>query len=54
MKRHVRCVLMLAVVAMALTGLSLAQQFAYRVAANIPYTSTSETSNFQPGTTFSR
>jgi hypothetical protein len=37
MKTQVRHVVMLAVFAMTLTGLSLAQQFTYRVVANIPY-----------------
>lgn len=37
MKRIARNLVVLAVFAMALTGLSMAQQFAYRVTANIPY-----------------
>lgn len=37
MKRITRNLVVLAVFAMALTGLSQAQQFTYRVAANIPY-----------------
>ena len=37
MKRIARNLVVLAVFAMALTGLSMAQQFAYRVSANIPY-----------------
>jgi len=37
MKTHVRYVTMLAIFALTLTGLSVAQQFRYRVAANIPY-----------------
>jgi len=36
MKQYVRQVVMLAIFAMALTGFSVAQQFSYRVAANIP------------------
>jgi hypothetical protein len=37
MKRIARYLVVLAVFAMALTGLSMAQQYSYRVAANIPY-----------------
>ena len=37
MKQYVRQVVMLAIFAMALTGLSVAQQFSYRVAASVPY-----------------
>lgn len=37
MKKIARNFVVLAVFAMALTGLSMAQQFAYRVSANIPY-----------------
>jgi hypothetical protein len=37
MKNHVHRVLTLAVIAIALTGLCVAQQFAYRVAADVPY-----------------
>jgi hypothetical protein len=37
MKSHFRHVVIVAVIASALTGMSLAQQFAYRVATNIPY-----------------
>jgi hypothetical protein len=37
MKIHIRHVLMLAALALSLTGMSFAQQFVYRVAANVPY-----------------
>jgi hypothetical protein len=37
MKIHPRHVLLLALLAISLTGISFAQQFAYRVAANVPY-----------------
>jgi hypothetical protein len=37
MKAHVRYLMMLALIAISLTGVSLAQQFAYRVVTNIPY-----------------
>lgn len=37
MKIYPRYVLLLAVLAMSLTGVSFAQQFAYRVAADVPY-----------------
>ena len=37
MKIHIRHVLMLAALALSLTGMSFAQQFAYRVSANVPY-----------------
>jgi len=36
MKQYVRQVVLLTIFAMALTGFSVAQQFSYRVAANIP------------------
>jgi len=37
MKRSVRYLAVLAIAALALTGVSLAQQFSYRVVANIPH-----------------
>jgi hypothetical protein len=37
MKAHVRYLMMLALIAISLTGVSLAQQFTYRVVTNIPY-----------------
>src|SRR5215469_4241887 len=37
MRTHFRYVMMLAALAISLTGMSFAQQFAYRVATNIPY-----------------
>ena len=37
MKTHFRYVMMLAALAISLTGMSFAQQFAYRVASNVPY-----------------
>jgi hypothetical protein len=37
MKSHFRHLMMLAVIAISLTGMSFAQQFAYRVVTNIPY-----------------
>ena len=37
MKTHFRYVMMLAALAISLTGMSFAQQFAYRVATNVPY-----------------
>jgi len=37
MKTHIRNLTMLAVIAISMPGLLLAQQFTYRVVANIPY-----------------
>ena len=37
MKAHIRYLIMLAVAVIALTGMSLGQQFTYRVVANMPY-----------------
>jgi hypothetical protein len=37
MRTHIRHLVLLAVFAISLTELAVAQQFAYRVAANIPY-----------------
>jgi hypothetical protein len=37
MKIHARHLMMLAVIATSLTGMSFAQQFTYRVVANVPY-----------------